>query len=138
MRTVALVSCVKSKRPQASRAEHLYTSALFQKARSYATQHSDLWFILSARHGLVDPQQIIEPYEQTLNNASPAARREWARHVHTQMGDAGLLTPETRFLWLAGRKYKQYLADLLGEHEQFDPLEGLGIGQRLSWLTTNG
>ena len=134
-RVMALVSCVKQKQPRPAPARELYSSALFTKMRAYAERNSDAWFVLSANFGLVHPDTITEPYEQTLNTAGVQERRAWARHVHGQLALAGLLRPGTGFLWLAGRKYMADLAPMLGEHPQSDPLQGMKIGERLGWLT---
>jgi hypothetical protein len=73
---IALVSCVKSKQTKRAQAKDLYTSPLFRRARRYAEQAADRWFILSAKHGLLDPLKVIAPYEQTL--APMADRKQWA------------------------------------------------------------
>ena len=132
--TIALVSCVKQKRASACAAQDLYGSTLFRLARAYAERHADRWFILSARYGLVHPQQVIEPYEQTLTDASAADRRSWAAHVYGQMAEPGLLSPDVSFLWLAGNNYHRDLAQLLAQHQQHDPLHGRRFGERLAWL----
>ena len=36
-------------------------------ARRYAETHAERWYILSAAHGLVDPERIIDPYDISLN-----------------------------------------------------------------------
>jgi hypothetical protein len=41
-------------------AKRLYRSALFQGRRSYAEAAARPWFIISARYGLVDPDQVTE------------------------------------------------------------------------------
>ena len=132
---VALVSCVKSKQKQAAPARELYTSALFKKARTWAEQHCEAWFILSAKYGLVQPDEMIAPYELTLNTMASAERRAWAQRVYAQMQTAGLLHPAATFVWLAGAKYKWDLAALLSAYSQEDPLEGLPFGKRLQWLS---
>jgi hypothetical protein len=136
MTTIALVSCVKQKREVACRARDLYVSSLFRKSVAYAASKADRWFILSAKYGLVDPDEVIEPHEQTLNSASAAERREWAASVHRQMAHRGLLDSEPIFLWLAGRKYQEHLARLLRDFRQQDPLAGLRMGERMQWLNT--
>jgi len=132
--TIALVSCVKTKAPGPCRARDLYTSALFRKMRAYAEQHADRWFILSAKHGLVDPDAVIARYEQTLRGATEKERRAWAQRVFAQMTRAHLLRPETTLLWLAGAVYKKHLSSLLHEFAQSDPLAGMKFGPRLAWL----
>src|SRR5258708_7162060 len=54
-----LVSCVATKRPFQSRARDLYVSPWFQLAKQYAETTRSPWFILSAKHGLLDPDQMI-------------------------------------------------------------------------------
>src|SRR5699024_9558468 len=74
---VVLVGCVKSKRASGAPAKDLYTSGYFAKMRAYAESTGKPWFILSAEHGLVAPDQWLEPYDCYLPNESPAYRREW-------------------------------------------------------------
>lgn len=136
-RKVALVSCVKSKRSVPTAAGDLYTSALFLKSRAWVRGNCDAWFILSAKYGLLHPDAVVEPYEQTLKTLTANERRAWADRVTAQMQTAGLLVPGTTFIWLAGMPYKQDLAGLLSDYRQEDPMAGLPIGRRLQWLTEN-
>lgn len=64
---VALVSCAKQKRDRAAPARDLYLSQFFHGLRMYAEKHADAWYILSAEHGVLRPEQAVEPYERTLN-----------------------------------------------------------------------
>lgn len=130
-----MVSCVKSKQHRPAPARDLYTSALFKKARAWAERQCDNWFVLSAKYGLLKPDDVIEPYELTLNTMRAAERRRWAESVYRQMESADLLDGRTTFVWLAGSKYKSDLAALLNRHEQTDPLQGLSFGRRLQWLS---
>ena len=134
METIALVSCVKKKRQRAHPAQDLYISTLFTLSREYAEKYARKWFILSAKYGLLSPQQIIEPYEQTLNNMKKADRVRWANQVYSQMKKVNLLQPDLEILWLAGKKYQCELRLRLSDYKHVDPLEGLGIGKRLAWL----
>jgi len=131
---VALVSCAKKKREHASPAGDLYTSPLFQKMALFAKERCGRWYILSAKHGLLAPETIIAPYDVTLNQMSRVAQREWASMVHRQMVQSGLAASGRRLLWLAGRAYMRDLVPLLPNCEHVDPLAGLGLGKRLSWL----
>lgn len=102
--------------------------------RAYAERHADRWFIISAKYGLIHPDGVIDPYEQTLAGARVAVRREWARRVFQEMESAGLTAGCKTFLWLAGQAYQKELSKLLHAHEHIDPLAGMGIGHRLGWL----
>jgi cytoplasmic iron level regulating protein YaaA (DUF328/UPF0246 family) len=132
--TVCLVSCVGAKQATAAAAKDLYRSDWFTKARSYAEGLGDHWFILSAKHGLVRPHEVIAPYEQTLNTMGVSERRRWARLVERQMDhqmpDAG------RIVVLAGQRYREFLMEYLRRRADMVevPMEGLRIGEQLSWL----
>ena len=78
---IGLVGCVKSKLAHAAPARDLYVSALFRGRRCYVERSTDRWFILSAKHGLVDPDQVLELYNETLNDKPRAARRSWSQQV---------------------------------------------------------
>lgn len=134
---IALVGCVKQKKDRQCAAKDLYTSDLFRKSRAYAEKNADRWFILSAKYGLVLPEELIGPYEQTLKGARAHERREWAARVHNQMDQQGLLRAGVSFLWLAGQDYQKELRKLLAAFPQNDPLAGKGIGRRLGWLKAN-
>ena len=129
-----LVSCVKTKRSSPCRAEDLYNSAWFVKARAYAERQDCPWRILSAKYGLVRPETVIEPYEKTLNTMRDAERREWAERVLTQLEPelAGL----DAVVFLAGQSYREFLEGPL-RNRGLDvrvPMEGLSQGRQLSWL----
>ena len=134
MDRVFLVSCVAGKRSGPTPAAELYTSAWFIKARELVEASGEPWFILSAEHGLLAPDQVIAPYERTLNTMSASERREWARRVQQQMEVS--LPEADEVVVLAGNRYRENLMPYL--REQFwkvtVPMEGLTIGRQLSWL----
>jgi hypothetical protein len=132
--TVYLVSCVSRKREQACDARDLYISDLFCKARRFAEASGCPWFILSAEYGLVAPGQVIAPYERTLNTMPAADRRAWGELVAAQLAE---VVPElSRVVFLAGERYREFLARHLTNRgvEVSVPMEGLRIGEQLSWL----
>jgi uncharacterized HhH-GPD family protein len=82
IRRIGLVSCSKAKLTRPAAARDLYSvSALFRGQRTYAERECDDWFILSAKHGLVDPDEVLDPYEQTLATASASERQLWSADV---------------------------------------------------------
>lgn len=136
-REVGLVSCVKTKRDEPTVPKDLYTSAYFQKMRRYAERAHDDWWILSAKHRLLDPDgPPIDPYEETLRNASPSERREWTTEVVAEMGEEELLGEPVVFVIHAGKDYYEHLVPKLEAHNGVKveiPTEGLQIGKKLSW-----
>jgi uncharacterized protein DUF6884/GIY-YIG catalytic domain-containing protein len=132
---VVLVCCVKSKRDHGAAAKDLYVSDYFSKMRHYAEASGLPWFILSAEHGLVRPDDWLEPYECYLPDTSREYRRAWGRRVTEQLESAlGSLTGLTLEIH-AGSAYVEAIASNLraAGAEVVDELHGLSIGRRLSW-----
>lgn len=134
MTKICLVSCVSSKRSSPAPAGDLYTSPLFRGARQFAESRFDRWFILSAKYGLVEPQQVIAPYDQTLKQMPKKERLRWAEDI------LDALKPQLRagdlVAFVAGQDYREFVAPMLIEHgiHVETPLQGLSIGRQLSWL----
>lgn len=138
---IALIACSKSKNPEARQhpvaACDLYTGAMFRKSLRYAKDvlRADRIFILSAKYGLVEPEERLPYYDQTLCTAKVAEKRRWADMVITQMAHAGLNTRKDHFVILAGKAYHQYLTGP-GRIEHFEtPFATLtSIGRILRYL----
>ena len=85
-RYVHLPSILRGKKRSApAPARDLYTSDLFNKARAYVERTDKPWLVLSAKYGLVHPNDVIAPYDLTLNTMRVADRRRWASRVLTQL-----------------------------------------------------
>ena len=78
---VVLVGCVKTKRRDPSAAKDLYKSPLWRCRRAYAESLGCPWYILSAKHELLDPDKRIDPYELALSDLRASARRDWSTRV---------------------------------------------------------
>ena len=129
---IVLVSCVKTKQDRRCRAGDMYTSALFQKMMAYAQSlKPKRIFILSAKYGLLSPDDMIEPYEQTLKTMKTAERRAWAQGVMSALRQTGDLDADT-FVFLAGDAYRQNLVPHIKHYTV--PMEGLAFGKQLQWL----
>jgi hypothetical protein len=131
---VALIGCVKSKRATATAAGNLYISPLFVGLRSYAIANADSWFVLSAKHGLLSPETVVEPYERTLNTMSQADRRVWAEKVQGQLATA--VPAGATVIMLAGARYRSALVDSLRSRglTVLAPFAGLPLGKQLQRL----
>lgn len=135
MSQVCLVACASSKQHKPASAKDLYISTLFKKSRWLAEKFYDRWCVLSAKHGVVAPEEIIAPYDQTLNAMSAAERREWAHRVCQQL--EARLKPQDEVTFLAGQRYRSGVIEALRErgHCVNDPTAGLQIGKQLRWLS---
>ncbi|HPO59114.1 MAG TPA: hypothetical protein PLV53_09745 [Anaerolineaceae bacterium] len=132
-KTIVLVACVSEKNRRCA-AKDLYTSDWFCKASAYARRSGDAWYILSAKHGLLDPNAEIDPYNETLNTMPAASRRAWAQRVLRSLEP--LLKPGDVVVLLAGTKYREHLIEPLQRRgcRVEVPMAGLRIGEQLSWL----
>lgn len=138
MNKIYLISCVKSKLPNKARARELYTSSLFKKMYAYAEKRADKIYILSAKHGLVDAEEVIEPYEETLNKKTKMGKKLWAVKVFQKLLRQENLK-KAEIVFLAGVNYRKFLEILCDDKKikHSAPMDGLGIGKQLAWLTKN-
>lgn len=134
---VYLVGCGKAKRAEASEAREIYTSVRFRLARRLA-ERGRAWFVLSARHALVDPAERIVPYDEELPSGKRGApgREVWARRVVAALALRFSVTEPLEFVVLAGPKYAGALAGVLPAAWQLStPLAGKGTGAANHWLS---
>ena len=110
-------------------------SDLFRKAYSYATKNYDFVAILSAKYGLLFPDDKIEPYDLTLNDMNSNQRREWAEKVFNQMKNKLRLQDFDKVFFHAGKEYREHLMPRLESTgiQSEVPLEHLGIGEQKVW-----
>jgi hypothetical protein len=162
--SVGLVACAATKAATPQPARSLYRSELFRRASAYAERTYDHWFILSARHYLVHPGEILAPYDQTLKGMRRDEVDHWASVVECDLrcghgamtegrtwpvvtpklllGDWIMARPRRRVdLWFhAGAAYTAPLtariAVLNVPYDVHTPLAGLGIGRQLAWYAT--
>lgn len=137
MTEIGLVSCTKSKCKQAAKPTNLYMeSAFFRKAREYVEANHDSWYIISAKHHLLDPDgPSVKPYNETLSGASVDRKRKWSQTVFDQLQEEGLLADGNRLVFHAGRNYYDELLPLLDDTpvQTETPTDGLQFGETLSW-----
>lgn len=151
-RRVALVSCGSKKLCRAAPAKDLYQGALFKAARGWAEANADAWAILSAKHGLLDPEAVIDPYDARMPRKR-LWRDVWGGRVLEAVFHRWCLPADPRndfdpayaptFVLLAGADYCGWSGVDGCVHAGpwgwvkltiVRPLQGLGIGQQLQWL----
>ncbi len=132
---VVLISCVSKKRCVTSMAKEMYISPLFKGAYKYAEKiNADKIFILSAKYGLLEETDIIEPYNETLNKKKNSEIKLWAKKVIAQLSLKTDLNTDD-FVFLAGERYRRYLVSEI-KHVSI-PLKGMSIGKQLSFYKEN-
>ena len=65
----------------------LFSSEGFARARDDALAAGVPWFVLSAKHGLLDPDDVVGPYEVQLGDQSSGYRSAWGEWVVAQLAD---------------------------------------------------
>jgi len=101
----------------------MYQGELFKKAAAYCNKNYDKWFILSAKYGLLDPDTVINPYDETLNDMNPNQVDTWAQEVASNLNGA-------TYHIHAGKEYQQikhYIKNYT------IPVPTVGIGKKLQW-----
>jgi len=133
MKTLCLVSCVSKKNNGILPAKDLYCSTWFNKAKKRAEQY-DNWLILSAKYGLIIPNQRISKYNLTLNQMTEKQRQIWSIKIYHQLKNH--LKNIDNIIFFAGVNYRKYLApQLIKDGYKVDiPMKGLGIGKQMQWL----
>jgi hypothetical protein len=133
MRRIVLISCASKKLNHPAEARNLYVSPLFKKALAYANRlRPDNIFILSAKYYLLPLTQTIRPYDLTLNDMSKVEIKSWADKVIKRLGEESDLDKD-EFIFLVGSNYRKFLIPRIKKYKV--PLEGLGIGEQLKFLT---
>lgn len=149
MKRVFLIGCGKSKLDRPAPASQLYTGQLFRKSLAYAEaelgqRRDGEIYVLSAQYGLSALGDELQPYDLTLARMSRDDRAAWGWDVAGVMHEVGLLDEEREFVFLAGRTYVDALQEGLRQVMRETginsltcqaPLHGLGLGERLAWLT---
>jgi hypothetical protein len=115
---VGLISCCKEKLDHAAPAEELYCSQLFKLSRQWIIKRAGEWGILSARYGLVMPDQGIEPYDTKLSDFGCLHKERWDDYVHEQLvsrwSEDAVYTVVAGADYRAALKQMPYVEDVLG------------------------
>lgn len=91
----------------------------------------DMIFILSAKYGLLELDDEIDTYDETLNTKSIKEIKTGADKVLNALRAKTNLEKD-EFIFLAGEKYRKYLLPEIKNYKI--PMEGLSIGRQLSFL----
>jgi len=128
MKKLFLIACSESKLSHAAPAVDLYQGQAFKLAVKAALKADADILILSAEHGVVQPDQTLEPYDCSLKRRSTSWRAEWAKNTAKQLSKY----KDRPTTILAG---KFYAGAATGFANKSTPLAGLGIGQQLAVLS---
>lgn len=115
MARIALISCTSNKKAYKCPARELYSeSPRFRRAYAFAKLVADKIFILSAKHGLVPEDMVIEPYDETLKEKSAQQRRAWGAMVLKELNKVCDVERD-EFVVLASKVYYENLLPYLNQ-----------------------
>jgi hypothetical protein len=133
--TVGLVGCASQKLKRPGAGPRTLRLPAVQEGLRLRRAHLRRWYLLSAKHGLVHPDTVLEPYDMRLgtNHRTSPPIHQWDARVKEQL-DAELAgLANVTLVALAGEQYRIAVHNSRWPVEI--PMKGLGIGQQLGWLT---
>lgn len=114
---MVLVGCGRRKKNTTAPSRSLYVSDRFLACRAVAESLAVPYLILSGRHGLVDPDTALDPYDLDLSTLPEESRTLWANSVLDYLYRT---TDGTRFVLLATGAYVDSI--LASNTKRTDPL----------------
>jgi len=147
MKTLVIVTCVKEKLNGSFKAEDLYISDLFKKMRHFVEIYDYDWRIISAKHGLIDPEDIIESYEdesldqfkllQGKQTTNLKTKKDALRQIIEEQLEP-ILKDYNRIILMCGKNYRDVILPLLKEKKVVNYFKGTkGIGEIKQKLLTD-
>lgn len=133
MKKIILIACSSKKLKHSAQVQDMYCSPLFKKSLAYAKSlKPNNIFILSAKYGLLNLYETIDPYNITLNNMTTKEIDNWSYHIlHSLKTQFNLSTDE--FIFLAGKNYTKFITPHITHFTI--PMANLKIGKQLHFLT---
>mgnify|MGYP001227054899 CR=1 FL=1 len=133
---IALIGCSKKKNLFSSRAKNLYSSFLFRKTKGLVEANPLIkdWFILSAKYGLLNKEEIIEPYDLSLASFSQQQLKQWSIKIYEKIVEKKL---DNLYFYCGSKYHNKYLIELLEKNNiQYNlPFKGLSLGKRVQFLS---
>lgn len=112
-------------------AKDAYIGPPFKVNREYAESSGCRWMILSARYGYIDPDDLIENYNETFNSPTPLTVT--LDTLKKQVRDKGLFNYSC-IIGLGGENYRTMIQkSFLGSDCRVEfPFAGLPIGKMMA------
>jgi hypothetical protein len=86
-RRVALIGSSGATEDDPRPAGELFRSDGFARAREHARDSRLPWFVLSAKHGLLDPGEVVSPHGVQIDDQPAGYRTAWGEWVVAQLAD---------------------------------------------------
>ncbi len=116
---IALIACCKKKRGENNpefkfKAKDIYLGNSFNKAKNIgvAMYNCEDYFIISAKHYLLDKNDEISHYDKTLNKMGVNERKQWAEIILKQLAEKFDLKNDEFYIFGGGKYYEFLLPHL--------------------------
>lgn len=135
---VYLLTCSRRKLNKSAAAKDLYISPSFIAARKIAEKRGDSWYIISAKHGLIDPELKLKPYDVSLSSFSEDEIEKWSSNVVKSITNN--LNINDKIIFLGDDFYFNSLSEKLCSvgFVAHSPLLGKTNDEKLHWLNAYG
>ncbi len=136
LKTLVILACSQKKGPKPVPARDLYLGSLFKLGRKFAEVHHFDYVIISAKYGLLRPEQVVSPYDQRIASVSDVRRvREMVIPPLQE-----LFKKYEKIIVIGGNLYRKVLESLKSaKFEEISDSRGIGgilqqLKQRISAL----
>lgn len=131
---IVFIGCGKKKNTHTCEAKDMYLGSYFSTCLEYAktlTNEENI-YILSAKYGVLKLNDIISPYDVTLNKATKKEYEVWKNKVLNQLKELNI-TSDIPVTFLCG---KNYYKELLSYFKDINiPLKDfIGMGYQISFM----
>lgn len=125
---IVFIGCGKSKLNCKAKAKDMYIGNYFKKTLQFArTFNADKIFILSAKYGLLELNDVISPYDLTLNKMSKQDKKSWSAKVYQQLKNKNI-DFDQKTIFLTCKNYNQFLKQKFKNHIiPFKNIGGMGL-----------
>tara|TARA_R100000152_G_C6779379_1_gene210950 strand:+ start:867 stop:1280 length:414 start_codon:yes stop_codon:yes gene_type:complete len=125
---IGIIGCGSKKQIKKCRAEDMYLGSFFKMSTSIVKKTTERYFILSAKYGVLNPSDIIEPYELKITDLKTEQYRRWIFQNSKRLQQ--LINKNETIYSLASDRYN----NALYQFNVYAPMTGLTMGYRNSWL----
>ncbi len=128
-KNLVILACSQKKAESTQKAQDLYQGSLFKLGRRYAEINHFDFVILSAKYGLIHPDDKIAPYNQRLNNKKDVKKLQ--EKVLPQLKP--MIDSYDRIITVGGKFYREVIEPL--DCDKFENIvDNRGIGGMLQKL----
>lgn len=108
---IALLSCTKDKLLYKSKVKDLYSPSIYFKntLQKIQKENFDYIYVISAKHGVLELDQEINPYDFTLSQLKVLEKRDWARNILKQLKEKNISLTQDNFYSFLDKEYLDWL-----------------------------